>query len=170
MGIDSLLVRKSAEDNTDMPEYPGLYVTKHVLGKTAPLGFIGGSIIGGVGAIFGRGGLKWSSYGLYAGMLLGGVMLTKNAVQKENFDDDGVKDRAYRLLYNDAVRRYDEHVLYAVPVSMSLIPLMQRSKLPIFHKISISAGLAMSSCLIWMFKEVKEQKLKAGESEIRSMS
>lgn len=171
MPISSLFIRKEADDDEVIPTYPGAQVAAHVITRTIPMGFVGGALLGGV-AKFLRPQLSyylWPSIGSVLG-LFGGVAAVVNvADSKENFDDDGVKDRSYRLYYNVPQHNFEERAKWIVPVSFAAGVIPLAGSIPAIHRISLAAGLALTVNFGIMIQEMGEQKAKEGETSLRSM-
>lgn len=171
MPISSLLIRKEKDDDEVIPTYPGTVVASHAITRSVPCGFVCGTLLGGVAKLV-RPQLNyylWPSCGSMLGLFGGVALLLNMARTKENFDDDGVKDRSYRLYYNVPQRNFEDRAKWMIPLSFFVGALPITNSVPMVHRISIATGVALTINFGLMLQETSKQKEKEGESALRSM-
>ena len=117
MPLSALFSKVDRESYTDpdMPEYPGLYLAFHVLTAGEIMGATAGSAAGlamhTVAHLRGKKSLplaarmlRYAGGGVVFGALAATTMLTAFAITKENMDEDGIADRAFRIQANPLVQ------------------------------------------------------------------
>ena len=171
MPLSSLFIRREEDDDEVIPTYPGVPMFFHVVLRTTPFGFVGGTALGGVAKLI-RPQIafyRWPATGSLVGLLLGVGFLAQTATTKENFDDDGLKDRVYRLHYNDPQRKFDERAMMLLPVAVAAGALPLVGAVPTLHRIGIASGLALTLNFGLLISDMAAMKKKEGEKSLRSM-
>mmetsp|Transcript_19904 Transcript_19904/g.39067 ORF Transcript_19904/g.39067 Transcript_19904/m.39067 type:complete len:189 (+) Transcript_19904:126-692(+) len=167
---DIWAVKKERDDDDTMPNQPGVALTAHVVSRVASLGAFAG-MAGVIRGMF-KGSLPFAVRSVAAGTTLGGIaglgMLQFKALTKDNFDADGIRDRAYRLANNPTQSRFQDRARMVVPglaVAAAVTPL----PVSVVTRVLFGTGIGLDICFAMMAQEMREAKAKAGETTLRTM-
>ncbi|GBG33206.1 Hypothetical Protein FCC1311_094302 [Hondaea fermentalgiana] len=165
-------LRRQFDDDETMPLRPGVALALHVVTRATALGAAAG-LLGGLVRGIAKSSLtavaSTAAFGTLGGSLVGAGMLSSKVLTKpDSFDADGVRDRALRLANNPAQTRFDDRSRLVVPglaATAAVTPL--RVSLP--TRLLFGIGLGFEVCFVLMVMEMREQKAKLGEQQLRTM-
>uniref|UniRef100_A0A7S2SI44 Uncharacterized protein n=1 Tax=Mucochytrium quahogii TaxID=96639 RepID=A0A7S2SI44_9STRA len=170
MGLKDLFCKKNEDDDPSMPNYPGAFLMQHVAFR----GMIGGAGIGaGVGLVscmlgrtkFRR-ALLFPGHGMQIGATVAIATVLGFSIIKEDFDEEGVKDRAFRLSYKHKQNILDRRTMIGLGggAALGLLPFFALDKVPIIVRVGTGMSYGILATSLAFLAESKLQTNPVKES------
>jgi len=175
MNLDDLIkLRRSIDDDEAMPEFPGRVLLQHVALRTTPLLGALGMLAGAPLALRAR-SLRLLATSMAGAVLMGpflGAFFVHQALAdpEKSIDEDGIKDRAFRLVHNLPQVEMDRNAMIAGFAGAALATVASPASVPMLVRPLFGAALGFEASFGWMIFEMKQQKQAEGEKELRSMN